>query len=118
MATPTRFTYPLTTLHDNSADLLHQLNQTQQPLTLAIDHTLVAIIQDVASYQRLLDLAALADESEGIRQAEEDLRNRPIEEFFAEFQSDMAYRLEVKPRTERDLEAVFKFIQAEQCSMQ
>ena len=77
---------PLTTFHANSAELLRQLSETHQPITLTVDGTPAAVIQDVAGYQRLLDLAAQADEIEGIRQAEEDPCSRPIEEFFAEFQ--------------------------------
>jgi hypothetical protein len=47
-------------------------------------------VQDAAAYQRLLDLAALADAREGIRQGLEQARRgevRDVEEFFAEFEA-------------------------------
>lgn len=48
------------------------------------------IVQDAEAYQRLLDLAAQAEASEGIRQGLEDLkagRVRLAREFFAEFEA-------------------------------
>lgn len=48
-----------------------------------------AIVQDAESYQRLLDIAAQADASEGIRQGLGDVRDgrvRPARVFFAEFE--------------------------------
>jgi hypothetical protein len=48
-------------------------------------------VPDEAAYQRLLDIAALADSREGIRQGLEDLgkgRRRPAREFFAEFEAE------------------------------
>ncbi len=45
------------------------------------------------AYQRLLDIAALADAEEGIRQDLEDVkqgRTRPIREFFDEFEAKNA----------------------------
>ena len=49
-----------------------------------------AIVQDAEACQRLLDIAAQADPSEGIRQGLEDARDgrvRPAREFFAEFET-------------------------------
>jgi predicted transcriptional regulator len=46
------------------------------------------VVQNSEAYQRLLDIAAQADASEGIRQGLEDARKgrtRPAEEFFREF---------------------------------
>jgi hypothetical protein len=45
-------------------------------------------VQDAEAYQRLLDIAASADEDEAIRQGLEDVkkgRTRPATEFFEEF---------------------------------
>lgn len=77
-------TQPLDT---SPVDLLAQLKQNHAPITLTVNGTPEAVIQDVAGYQRLLDLAAQADEGEAIRQSEADGSTRPAEEFFAEFQS-------------------------------
>jgi predicted transcriptional regulator len=52
-------------------------------------------VQDTQSYQRLLDIAALADAEEGIRQGLEDAENgrtRSAEEFFAEFEAKHGIR--------------------------
>ncbi len=51
------------------------------------------VLQDAEAYQRSLDIAALADAEEGIRQGLEDARKgnlRPIREFFAEFETTHA----------------------------
>ena len=48
----------------------------------------VVVVQDAGGYQRLLDIAARADATEGIRQGLEDARERrmrPGEAFFKEF---------------------------------
>ena len=45
-------------------------------------------VQDAKAYQRLLDIAARADEDEAIRQGLDDVapgRTRPVREFFEEF---------------------------------
>ncbi len=87
MIDTTQDTQPLTTLSNNSAELLQQLKATQRPIILTVDGKPEAILQDPAAYQRLLDLAALADVEEGIRQGLEELQRgegRPAAEFFDE----------------------------------
>ena len=52
-----------------------------------------AVVQSAAEYQRLLDLAAAADVSEGIRQGLEDMRKgrtRPADEVFEEMRRKYA----------------------------
>jgi hypothetical protein len=47
-------------------------------------------VQDAEAYQRLLDIAARADASEGIRQGLEDAKQgklRPVREFFDDFEA-------------------------------
>ena len=73
-------TLPLTALRDDVADLMGHLKSSGRPVTLTVDGKPAAIVQDAESYQRLLDLAAEANEAEGIRQGLEDLgagRTRP-----------------------------------------
>lgn len=87
MIDTTQDTQPLTTLSNNSAELLQQLKATQRPIVLTVNGKPEAILQDPAAYQRLLDLAALADVEEGIRQGVEELQRgegRPAVEFFDE----------------------------------
>ena len=66
---------------------MQQLKTTQRPIILTVNGKPEAVVQDAAAYQRLLDIAALADPREGIRQGLEQLANgegRPAREFFAE----------------------------------
>ncbi len=49
--------------------------------------TILPAAEQTAAYQRLMDLAAEADEQEGVRQGDEDIaagRTRPADEVFAE----------------------------------
>jgi len=80
----------LTTFRRRSADFLKQLKKTKRPVVLTVKGKARAVVQDAEAYQRLLDIAALADAREGIRQGLEDARTgrtRPIREFLAEFRA-------------------------------
>ena len=80
----------LTTFRRRSGAFLKQLKRSKRPVVLTVNGKAAAIVQDAAAYQRLLDLAAQADASEGIRQGIEDTKagkTRPAREFFAEFES-------------------------------
>jgi len=83
-------TQPLTRFRNNSAEFINRLKQTRLPITLTVNGKAAAVLQDTESYQRLLELAAIADEDEGIRQGLEDVRagrTRPAAEFFEEFRA-------------------------------
>ncbi|NYF80123.1 type II toxin-antitoxin system Phd/YefM family antitoxin [Granulicella arctica] len=78
---------PLTTFRNHSVEFMQQLKTTQRPIILTVNGKPEAVVQDAASYQRLLDIAAKADAREGIRQGLEDLKNgrtRPAKEVFDE----------------------------------
>ena len=78
----------LTTFRRRSGDFMKQLKKTKRPVILTVKGKARAVVQDAEAYQRLLDIAALADLREGIRQGLEDANNgrmRPAREFFAEF---------------------------------
>jgi prevent-host-death family protein len=80
---------PLTTFRNNSARMLQQLKKTGRPIVLTVNGKAEATILSAIEYQRLMDIAADADEREGIRQGDEDIaagRTRPAEEVFAEMQ--------------------------------
>ena len=84
----------LTAFHDDAPNLLRQIKGTHQPITLAIDGRVEAVVLDAAEYQRLLNLAALADEAEGIRQGEEDIRmgrTQPLREAFEEIRRTLGF---------------------------
>ena len=62
---------------------------------LTINGKAELVVQDAASYQRLLDLAENARVLEGIRQGLEDMRagrGRPAEEVFADIRRDLKIR--------------------------
>ena len=83
---------PLTDFKRNTAEFLAQLKQTGHPLVLTINGKAEIIVQDAASYQRLLDLAEEARVLEGIRQGLEDVkagRTRPFAEAFADIRREL-----------------------------
>ncbi len=80
----------LTAFRRRSGEFLKQLKKSKRPVVLTVKGKAAAIVQDAASYQRLLDLAAQADAREGIRQGLEDVKRRkvrPARDFFAEFET-------------------------------
>ena len=84
----TRDIQSLTTFRRRSGDFMRQLRRSKRPVVLTVRGKAAAIVQDAEAYQRLLDIAASADEEEGIRQGLEDVahgRTRPAREFFEEF---------------------------------
>jgi predicted transcriptional regulator len=61
---------------------------SRRPIICTINGKPEAIVQDAASYQRLLDLAAQASVTEAIRQGRADAaagRTLPVKEAFAKF---------------------------------
>ena len=85
----------LTTFRRQSGDFMKQLKKTKRPVVLTVNGKAAAIVQDAEAYQRLLDIAASADEEEAIRQGLEDVkkgRTRPAREFFAEFEAKHGLR--------------------------
>jgi len=80
----------LTTFRRQSGDFMKQLKKSKRPVVLTVNGKAAAVVQDAEAYQRLLDIAASADEEEAIRQGLEDVkagRTRPAREFFAEFEA-------------------------------
>ena len=75
----------LTTFRRQSGDFMKQLKKTKRPVVLTVNGKAAAIVQDAEAYQRLLDIAARADENEAIRQGLDDVahgRTRPAKEVF------------------------------------
>jgi prevent-host-death family protein len=80
----------LTTFRRRSGDFMKQLKKSKRPMVLTVKGKAAAIVQDAEAYQRLLDIAARADATEGIRQGLEDAQKgkvRPARQFFSEFES-------------------------------
>jgi PHD/YefM family antitoxin component YafN of YafNO toxin-antitoxin module len=67
---------------------MKQFKKSKRPVAITVNGKGVPVVQDVGAYQRLLDIAASADEEEAIRQGLDDVahgRTRPAREFFEEF---------------------------------
>ena len=80
----------LTAFRRRSGEFIRQLRKSKRPVVLTVKGKAAAVVQDAAAYQRLLDIAALADVNDGIRQGLEDAarkRSRPAREFFDEFEA-------------------------------
>jgi len=85
----------LNTFRENAAEIIVRLKSTCRPLTLTVDGRAEVVVQEAEAYRRLLDLAALADPEEGLRQGLEDIaegRTRPAREVFAELREEYGLR--------------------------
>jgi prevent-host-death family protein len=73
----------MTTFRRNPGKFVKLLKKTKRPLVLTVNGKAEAVVQDAEAYQRLLDIAAQADVSEGIRQGMDDVKKgrvRPARE--------------------------------------
>ncbi|HEY4837693.1 MAG TPA: type II toxin-antitoxin system Phd/YefM family antitoxin [Candidatus Acidoferrales bacterium] len=80
----------LTTFRRRSGDFLKHLKKSKRPIVLTVKGKAAAIVQDAEAYQRLLDIAAMADVNEAIRQGLEDVKKgkvRSAKEVFKEFET-------------------------------
>ncbi len=90
MLDTTKDTQSLRSFYRCSGEFMKLLKKTKRPMMLTVNGEPKAVVQDVEAYQRLLDIAALGDAREGIRQGLEDARQgrgREAKEFFAEFRA-------------------------------
>ena len=77
----------LTNFKRQTAEYLARLHKTGEPVVLTVNGKAEATVLSAIEYQRLMDIAADADEREGVRQGDADIaagRTRPAEEVFAE----------------------------------
>lgn len=82
--------HSLTAFRRSSGAMMKQLKRSKRPIVLTVKGQAAAVVQDAEAYQRLLDVAARADEREGIRQGMKDAREgrtRPARKFLQEFQA-------------------------------
>jgi len=84
----TRDIQSLTTFRRRSGDFMKQLSKSKRPVVLTVKGKAAAVVLDAGAYQRLLDIAALADPEEGIRQAWRTRKGKDpaCEEFFDAFE--------------------------------
>jgi PHD/YefM family antitoxin component YafN of YafNO toxin-antitoxin module len=88
----TRDIQSLTEFKLHTPEFVQQLKSTGEPLVLTINGKAELVVQDAASYQKLLDLAEQARVIEGIRQGLEDVRagrTQPVAEAFADIRRDL-----------------------------
>jgi prevent-host-death family protein len=74
-------------------ELLRQLKESGHPIVLTINGKAELVVQDTASYQKLMELAERAEEMESLRVAVEEMKagkGTPIEEMFAEMEQILA----------------------------
>ena len=64
----------LTDFKKKTPEFLRQLKETGEPIVLTINGKAAVVVQDAASYQKLLDLAEESKILEGIRQGLEDMK--------------------------------------------
>jgi prevent-host-death family protein len=78
----------LSTFKRDTTRLVKQLKKTKEPVVLTINGEAALVVQDVESYQTLLDAKERMEAIEGIRRGLESMkakRGKPAEEFFTEF---------------------------------
>ena len=63
----------LEAFRDHAAELIETIGVTRRSITLTVNGRDAAVVQDMESHRRLLNLAAQASTEEGIRQGLEDL---------------------------------------------
>ena len=86
----------MTTFRRNPGKFMKHLKKTKEPLVRTINGKAEAVVQDAKAYQRLLNIAAQVNASEGIRQGMEDVKKgrvRPAREAL-----EMFRRLHAIPR--------------------
>lgn len=76
----------------NTSEFLSQLKRSGRPVVLTINGKAELVVQDAASYQRLLEVSERLDTIEALKPAIEDLkagRYEPADAFFAELLKDI-----------------------------
>jgi prevent-host-death family protein len=81
----------------NTAEYLRQLKETGHPVVLTINGKAELVVQDTASYQKLMKLAEQAEQMAITRRAVAEMRagqGRPAEEMLAEMRKILAEKRE------------------------
>jgi PHD/YefM family antitoxin component YafN of YafNO toxin-antitoxin module len=84
--------HSLTEFKLHTPEFVQQLKETGEPLVLTINGKAELVVQDAASYQKLLDIAEEAKVLEGIRRGLEDMkagRTQPLEAALADIRRDL-----------------------------
>ncbi|WP_347179081.1 type II toxin-antitoxin system Phd/YefM family antitoxin [Roseofilum casamattae] len=73
----------------NTAEFIEQMKQTGSPVVLTVNGKAELVVQDAASYQKLLETIEYLESISGIQQGLDDLNSglvRPLEAFEQEMQ--------------------------------
>lgn len=77
----------------NTPDFIRQLKESGHPVVLTINGKAELVVQDSASYQRLIELAERAERMDALRESIEDMRAgrvTPAEDMLAEMRQLLA----------------------------
>ncbi len=77
----------------NTPEFLRQLKESGHPVVLTINGKAELVVQDAASYQKLMELAEQAEQFEMTKQAVAEMKaglGRPAEEMLAEMRRILA----------------------------
>ena len=81
--------HSLTDFKKNTSQFINQLKETGEPVVLTINGRAELVVQDAASYQKLVELAEQAEEMEITRRAVAEMKagfGRPAAEMLADMQ--------------------------------
>jgi prevent-host-death family protein len=79
--------HSLTDFKRRTADFIEQIKETGHPIVLTINGKAELVVQDAASYQKLMEMKEQAETVEALRKSLESVQNgrtRPVEEVFEE----------------------------------
>lgn len=85
--------HSLTDFKKKTPEFLKQLKETGEPVVLTINGKAELVVQDAASYQKLMDIAERDATFEAIRQGLEEMRaglGRPAEDVFDDIRRDFS----------------------------
>ncbi len=84
--------HPLTDFKHRTPEFVRQLKTTGEPIVLTINGKAALVVQDAASYQKLIDLAEKTRTLEAVRQGLKEMRaglGRPADAVFADIRRDL-----------------------------
>ena len=86
---------PLTDFKRHTTELLRQMKETGEPIVLTINGRAELVVQDAASYQKLLELVDRLEAIAGVRKGLEESKRgegQPIEDAVREIREDVETR--------------------------
>ncbi|MEP6755395.1 MAG: type II toxin-antitoxin system Phd/YefM family antitoxin [Chthonomonadales bacterium] len=90
----------LTEFKRNTSDYLDQMRETHSPIVLTVNGKAEVVVQDVESYQKMLERLDLLDSIEGMRRGLVDMKNgntRPAKEVFEEMFVELGITKDANP---------------------